>query len=196
MKSLQLNQPHILILIGLPGSGRTTFANRFSSLFNAPYVDVKSFASVATDNDKLAEIGQKVVEQLIKTNQTIVYEGVTGSRSERQEIAKIAKDAGYTPLLVWFQVNQSVAKQRADKNSKSAHPLVREIYDTYRFTAPNNREHYVVVSGMHTYPAQAKTVLRRLTELSGRADTSAHKLVGRQQQSSSSAASARSIRVQ
>ena len=162
MKSLHLTRPHILILIGQPGSGRTTFAERFSELFHAPYVDVKSFADFVSTGDTLPELGKKLAEQLVKTGQTIVYEGVTGSRAERAEIAKVAKDAGYTPLFVWFQVNEATGKARADKNNRKASHNLTEIYNSFKFTEPNDRENYVVVSGMHTYPSQAKTILKRL----------------------------------
>lgn len=168
MKSLHLTRPHILILIGQPGSGRTTFAERFSELFHAPYVDVKSFADFVSTGDALPELGKKLAEQLIKTGQTIVYEGVTGSRAERAEIAKVAKDAGYTPLFVWFQVNEATGKARADKNNRKASHNLTEIYNSFKFTEPNDRENYVVVSGMHTYPSQAKTILKRLAETNAR----------------------------
>ena len=192
MKTLQLNRPHILILVGVPGSGRTTFANRFSNLFQAPFIDIKSFASTAASGEVLAELGSKIVEQLVKTNQTIVYEGITGTRAERQAIAKIAREAGYAPLLVWFQVNQATAQQRASKNSRSAHPILADVYADGKFTAPTEREPYVVVSGMHTYPAQAKTVLKRLTELSGRTERPVAEVKTR----SDTPAASRSIRVQ
>ena len=39
MKSIKLNSPHALVVIGAPGSGKSTFAATFAETFNAPLID-------------------------------------------------------------------------------------------------------------------------------------------------------------
>ncbi len=36
MKALKLNKPHVLILAGVPGSGRTAFGEQFAELYKWP----------------------------------------------------------------------------------------------------------------------------------------------------------------
>ncbi len=166
MKSLQLNRPYLLILAGVPGSGRTTFGEQFAELFNAPYVNIKDFADLVSEVNLLPELGARIAEQYLKTGQTVLYEGLHGSRVEREKIAKLAEEAGYQPLILWFQVNQATANSRVVRKRKNTHENLAKVYANYSFTEPNDQEAYVVVSGMHTYTSQAKTVLKRMIDVS------------------------------
>lgn len=174
MKSLQLTKPHLLIVVGLPGSGKTTFAERFSETFHAPLVNAGLIADYAYDPKSASWLVAEIMGQIQRTGQTLIYEPASGSRSERTEIAKSAQKAGYTPLIVWVQTDPYVAQTRLTKKSRqNPNPISSDefIQQAKRFTAPSEQEKCVVISGMRTYATQAKVVLKKLSEQSGRTDT-------------------------
>lgn len=193
MKTLQLSKPHFIIMIGTPKSGKSTFASRFGDTFNAPYIDASSFHSVNNTVAETMQTVEYVLNQLFKTQQTIIYEGLSGSRVDRLAAAKLARAKGYEPLIVWVQTDTNVARTRASKRSKqNPYPLTAEEFEQEmkRFTPPNTSETYVVLSGLHTYASQAKTVLKRL---SASKDRKTHPAPERQQ---SSRTNSRPIRIQ
>lgn len=174
MKSLQLSKPHLLIVIGGPGSGKTTFAERFSDTFHAPFVNARQISAAASSQQAGGWIVSQMINQIQKTNQTLIYEPMTGSRAERSEVAKKAAKAGYKPMLVWLQTDPYVAETRVTKKSRSnPDPLTTDefIREAKRFTPPNPNEKPVVISGMHTYATQAKVILKKLSEQSDRTNT-------------------------
>ena len=167
MKALHLAKPHVLVMIGGPASGKSTFATKFADTFHAPYIDAKQFHLATGDQTSALELAYDMLEQMHKTNQTIVYEGVSGTKTERTEIAKLARKHGYEPLFIWVQTDPNVAFARATKRTRSnPNPMSEDAFDreTRRFTAPSSPEPVVVISGMHTYASQAKAVLRKLAE--------------------------------
>lgn len=166
MKTLQLSKPHFLIMIGAPKSGKSTFASRFADTFNAPYIEAAAFDAPENTTSDTMDLVEYVLDQIFKTQQTIIYEGLSGSRAERLEAAKLARSRGYEPLLIWVQTDVNVARTRAVKRSKqNPYPMTAEEFAQVlkRFTPPNTSENYVVLSGLHTYASQAKTVLKRLS---------------------------------
>jgi predicted kinase len=170
MKPLNLNKPHMIILVGIPGAGKTFFAEHFSYTFNAPYVSLdilrSYFVSSSIDETAILASSNYLLDELFKTNRTIIYEGNTDARSDRQTITKKARDAGYAPLLVWVQTESASAKQRATHSTKEKRGLSNDefISRIKHFTAPNVTEKAVVISGKHTYASQLKIVLKRLVE--------------------------------
>jgi predicted kinase len=172
MKSLHLSKPHMIVMVGIPGSGKTFFAEHFADTFNAPYVsygilreELFNEPTFSTDeNDIISRIGALQLNELFKTERTIVFDGASDARTERQELAKQAHAAGYEPLFVWVQTESVAAKSRAVKPSKDRHTLTADQFDgaVRRFTAPNASEKAVVISGKHTYASQLKIVLKRL----------------------------------
>lgn len=168
MKSLSLSQPHLIALVGIPGSGKTFFAEKFAETFHAPYVSHEKIAVFAKDAAKPITFIQ--LEELLKTNQSVVVDGLTDTRTERADLAKIARANGYETLFVWVQTDPQTAKIRTMK----ARTLGPEEYNkaVRRFTAPNEAEKPVVVSGKHTYATQAKVVLKKLS--APRAEISVH----------------------
>ena len=178
MKSLSLSQPHLLIVTGVPGSGKTFFAEKFANTFRAPFVNYEKIALLCNSSDEqvVDELFGYQLDELLKTGQTILVEGAGETRTGRIELARRAKDAGYTSLIVWVQTDLSTSKDRLTRPSKNntQHLLSSEEYDRSfkRFTPPNTVEKTVVVSGKHTYATQAKVVLKKLT--APRAEISAH----------------------
>lgn len=163
MKSLSLSQPHLIVLTGIKGSGKTFFAEKFAETFHAPYIGREVIDQLVQDTSIADQIVEHQLDQLLKTKQPVVVDGLGTTRTERAELAKKAREAGYTTLLIWVQTDPATAKSRAVK--ASGKQLHSDEYDrlSKRFTPPNSLEKPVVISGRHTYASQAKVVLKRLT---------------------------------
>ena len=112
MKSLQLDKPHAIVVIGIQGSGKTFFASKFSDAFNAPFVEQASFATLAVDAAAADTLMKSMVRELIKTGRSIIVELSLSSRAERTELTRMLKQAGYTPMFVWVQVDVDTAMTR------------------------------------------------------------------------------------
>ncbi len=161
MTSLHLPRPHAIMMVGLPGSGKSFFAEQFATTFNAPYIDALTLALYAKDIKSAMKIVTAFAGQVAKTKQTFLYEGATDSRALRAEFAQFAKTNGYTPLIVWVQVDENTAKDRTLKAEKMDSDTFDKV--AYKFQPPLNDEKPVVISGKHTYASQAKKVLAMLS---------------------------------
>jgi len=168
MKHLSLAKPHLVVTVGIPGSGKSFFAEKFATTFGAPYVCYEKLAQLVNGEVSSALLMQ--LDELLKTKQSVIYDGPSESRASRSELAKKAREAGYTVLYVWVQTDQTTAKTRYSQAHKS---VSEDEYEkgVKRFTPPNTIEKALVISGKHTYATQAKVVLKRLstprTEISG-----------------------------
>jgi predicted kinase len=167
MKSLSLAQPHIIIMVGVPGSGKSFFAESFAETFNAPYVSLEKIIPLTNSDSDASSLFNAQITELLKTRQSIIIEGETDTRTEREKLARKAKLAGYESLLVWVQTDPTTAKTRSVRTSKNKinRTLTADEYDRIvkRFTPPNTIENPTVISGKHTYATQAKIVLKKLS---------------------------------
>jgi predicted kinase len=168
MKSLSLAKPHLIVVVGVPGSGKSFFAEKFADTFNAPLLSEERILPFARDDDALAPLFNYQLVELMKTKQTLVIDGGADMRTERAELAKYAHKEGYDVLFVWVQTDPATAKGRAQKGVRA------NEYETRlkHFAPPIAIEKPVVISGKHTYASQAKAVLKKLS--SPRAEISAH----------------------
>lgn len=160
MKSLELNTPHLIVVVGLPGTGKTFFAKQFAHTFNAPYVDYEYYQNLVKDERLGDVVATEVIAQLFITGQTIVVEGRGETRQDRVLLLNMAASKGYEVLYVWVQTEPQTAKQRALKASGRTQQDFNHRVETFAPLARN--EPHLVISGKHTYPSQAKMVLRRL----------------------------------
>lgn len=170
MKSLQLSKPHLVVMVGLPGAGKTFFANHFAETFHAPLVSWQSIRTelfneptYGKDEDAIVErIASLQLGELLKTGATILYEGNSLVYAHRQALVKHATEQGYDVLFVWVQTDPATARSRALKQRR----LTPDEFDAQsrRFTALKSTEQYIVISGKHTYASQLKIVLRRLSQ--------------------------------
>lgn len=177
MKSLSLSRPLILMTVGLPGAGKTRFSVQFADMFSAPLVSFdrirfELFNQPTYSDDELAvvqRIADYQIGELLKTRKTIIVDGAANLRADRAVLRKMAAKLGYGTLLVWVQTDPSTCEsrsvsQRLPSEDQWRTPLSKADFSrlSRRFQPPAVHEPYVVVSGKHTYGAQARTVLKRL----------------------------------
>lgn len=168
MKSLSPTKPHVIIPIGIPGSGKTFFAQQFAETFNAPYIHIEKIVRLSGASLTAAhKLAGYQLRELLKTKQSIIIEGLADTHAERTALAKQLEAAGYSLLLVWVQTDPVTAEQRATKRSKDKtnRILTLDQFDrlSRRFAMPSGAEPTLVISGKHTYASQARSVLKRLS---------------------------------
>lgn len=163
MKHLSLTKPHLIITVGIPGSGKSYFAEKFASTFGAPYISQQKIEMLTSEN--VDEIIQVQLDELLKTNQSVIFDGDSATRADRIRLSKKARDAGYETLLIWIQTDQLTAKQRATSKKSTNSVKDEDKFEHFlkRFTPPNALEKPLVISGKHTYASQAKVVLKKLS---------------------------------
>jgi len=165
MKPLTPTTPHVIMLVGIPGAGKTTFAEHFAKTFAAPYLNPRAVSrQVGIGVDKAEQVTLILLNELLKTERTLIYEGPTDTKIERAEVVKLAKHAGYHTLVVWLQTEPLEAKRRATKKQQDGTPLSSAEFQNAvsYFQAPLTSEKPVVISGRHTYATQLKAVLKNL----------------------------------
>ena len=174
MKLLQLSKPHLIVMVGIAGSGKSFFAEKFSDTFQAPLVSdallTKCLNDTETSTDHAAKLLKQLafvqLDQLFKTERTIILDADSDTRTDRGMIAARARKHDYETLFIWVQTDQATAKDRAAKTLKNStnRRFTPEQFSQHiaRFTVPNATENTVVISGKHTYATQAKVVLKKL----------------------------------
>ncbi|MEP7205079.1 MAG: AAA family ATPase [Candidatus Saccharibacteria bacterium] len=174
MKSLSLTKPHVIVMVGIPGSGKSYFADRFAETFNAPLISYgrirDELFNVPTYNDDentiIGRVSDYMLGELYKTHRTFIYEGPADSRTERQAIARLARTVGYEALFVWVQTESATAQSRVKKAVHGKVTISPAQFDSAlkHFSAPHASEKAIVISGKHTYASQLRIVLKRLVE--------------------------------
>lgn len=176
MKSLSLTQPHAVVMVGIPGSGKSFFAEKFADTFGAPLVSLDRIDPYAANPQAAVDIAHDQVAELLKTHLSIVLELDSATRKNRQLLSKQLRDAGYVPLFVWVQTDAETALMRLEKNrGKDASVFNDELQ---RFSAPHESEKAVVISGKHTYATQVRVVLKRLSTPRPAGDVTEREIVG------------------
>lgn len=163
MKSLRLARPHAIMMVGIPGSGKSFFAQRFADTFGAPYVDSLAIEALAKDTAAAGSLIAMQVNEIAKTNQTFVFEGNSDTRVRRTEFARWARSRGYQPLIVWVQVDEATGRARTLKAQTMSESEFTAIMRD--FSPPHSDEKPIVISGKHTYASQAKVVLSHLSRV-------------------------------
>lgn len=157
------NKPRAILVFGAPASGKTTFCEKFSAQFRAPYYDL-------LDIEKRLEFDRKkmlaVLDLIAKTGQNLIIEGELNTEADRDEIRKLLRQNGYTPSLIWIQTDVNTIKTRLKVRLKSVEKAKRE-YETKiaELEAPAEDENSIVLSGKHTFETQLTHVLSRMAEL-------------------------------
>lgn len=167
MNRLSLAKPHMLILTGIPSSGKSYFADKFSETFGAASMSYYQLQQIIGDAAKTEQATDYMLHELMKSRQSLLVEGKADTKRDRQALAKLAQENGYEPLFIWVQTDPATARVRASRGGKTKTNRVMSADDhessVKRFTPLTATETHVVISGKHTYATQAKVVLKKLS---------------------------------
>jgi len=165
MKPLTSASPHAIIMIGIPGSGKSTFADRFADTFQAPIVSQtklqREYRLAAPEAEGLRDI---ILSEYMKTHRTVLIDGGLDEKEKRETMVRMLVKAGYRPLVVWVQTDTGEAHRRATKPYPRGSGMTDEEFDMQLdlFEAPGEKEKMIVISGKHTYASQLKIILKQL----------------------------------
>lgn len=178
MQSLSTNRPIIIVMVGVPGAGKSHFARQFAKLFQTPLVSFDKiqyllFAEPQFSKDEeilVASVMNSQIHELLKTQKTFIIDGAMHSRAARMEIARVARKHEYGMLTVWVQTDEDSAQYRATHRNKTREgdvyntAMSEEQFAGYlkRINPPTEKEDHVVISGKHTFASQAKAVLKKI----------------------------------
>ena len=174
MKPLTPASPHAIIMVGIPGSGKSTFAEHFADTFQAPIVSqTKLKNDFSLTADAAETLRSLILGEYLKTHRTVLIDGGTERKTKRAELIRTLAGAGYRPLLVWVQTDAVEAKRRATKEYPKGSGLSADEFtsELKNFQAPGVQEKPIVISGKHTYATQLKIVLKQLASTTTRIDT-------------------------
>ncbi len=162
MKSLKLSKPLAIMMVGIPGSGKSYFAEKFSEMFKIPYIDPLAIEPLAKDEDAANKLTSFVLSKISQTRESFVLEGNGDTFKSRSEFAYWAKSNGYVPTFIWVQVDKATASSRTLKKNKIDKETFEQIVKS--FEKPKISEKTIVISGKHTYISQARTVVANVSK--------------------------------
>lgn len=168
-------KPKLILMVGLPGSGKSFFASQFADDFKIPFINLNQIRYILNaqpnfnqnEDALLHQIGEALLTEIFKTNKSVILEGDLHSRANRQAYARLARRSGYEMMVIWVQNVVGEAKSRFVRSNKPYYAdqeQVKQIFDitTKRFTEPNHSENPVVISGKHSFNTQYKTILKKI----------------------------------
>lgn len=163
MKPLMPSVMHAIVMVGIPGAGKSTFSSRFADTFGTPLLNLPIIkADLNLDAKQTARFFEITLQELSKTGQTIVLEGFADTQKERASLEAVLTRLKYRPIFVWVQTDTNEALKRVTDRRYPDGPLSESEFDNQVavFEPPHGKEAAVVISGRHAYPTQLKVVLK------------------------------------
>lgn len=144
-------QPRLILLIGLPGAGKSTLARMLAPRLQAVVVDrdairAQRFAEAPVDGPITALANAAMEDEIrmrLGQGDSVIADGRTWARAqERGRLVDLARSAGAVIEQIWIDVPVAVAIERVEA-SRAVHPasdrdaaLVREV--AARFEPPGS----------------------------------------------------------
>lgn len=121
----------LIILCGIPFSGKTTLANKMTKILNCARIDLdevkfKLFGKDITDDeidqagwDKIYQQMYKEIEEGLRQGKTVVHDTGNFTVYERGLISDIAKKVNIPFITIFIDTPIKVAKKRLELNRKT-----------------------------------------------------------------------------
>lgn len=157
------SKPRALLIFGAPCSGKSTFAEKFGKKFKLANYDLDELIS---EHEFTRDEVFIILEQILKTRQTILIEGCLDTEKDRIEMRNLLREHGYEPSLIWIQTDVSTIRSRLKSRFKSV-SKAKNFYEktVASIEAPNENEHAIILSGKHTFETQSRHVVTGLADL-------------------------------
>ncbi|MGB3945536.1 MAG: ATP-binding protein [Candidatus Saccharimonadales bacterium] len=161
-------QQTLILLLGVPGAGKSTFARQLAAQINVPRISADTIRKNmfnnprehinSADDQKVSNVMSYVVHELLAAGQSVIYDGLVEGYDKRQELYALARDRGAQCVLIEVSVAEEVAMKRL-----APPEITQEYIDSYKqmiaefmvsYEPPKNTETTVVINGDDSFEKQ------------------------------------------
>jgi predicted kinase len=149
MKPVELSGPRLIIVCGLPGSGKTTHARRMAAEFGAVRLCPDEWMAALSidlhDEDKRGKIEAlqwALGQELLARGQVVIIEWGTWGRGERDTLRIQARALGAAVELHYLTAALDVLFDRIQRRRREEPPITREtlVEWSQKIQAPDEAE--------------------------------------------------------
>ncbi len=180
MGKLQPTKPLLILLYGMPGSGKTFFARQLAEQLTAAHVQgdrirdelFESPTYSKEENHIVSSLMSYMAGEFLHAGISVIFDTNAMRLTQRRALRNLAIKSGAQTVLLWIQIDPDSAFKRAshrDRRKQDDHYAQDMDPGTFRellggMQNPDLTEHYLVLSGKHVFNTQKNAVIRYLTE--------------------------------
>ncbi|MBP7857535.1 MAG: ATP-binding protein [Candidatus Saccharimonadales bacterium] len=180
MGKLQPTKPLLILLYGMPGSGKTFFARQLCEQITAAHVQGDRIRDELfekptyskEENHIVASLMAYMTSEFLSAGISVIFDTNAMRLNQRRALRNLAIKARAQTVLLWIQIDPDSAFKRAskrDKRKQDDHYAQDMDPATFRellggMQNPDLTENYLVLSGKHVFSTQKNAVIRYLAE--------------------------------
>jgi predicted kinase len=176
----------MIMLYGLPGSGKSFFARQASELLGIPHISSDRIRYELFEKPSFSKDEQAVVfnimmimlEQFARVGLSSIIDVSLSRQADRKLVREYAKKNKYETVLLWIQADaescfaRTKTRDRRKSDDMYSADITRgQFDDVERSMQSPSGEDAVVVSGKHLFESQKNVFLRKLREVQLLSDT-------------------------
>ncbi|MBP9853003.1 MAG: hypothetical protein QG629_743 [Patescibacteria group bacterium] len=180
MGKLTPTKPLLVMLYGMPGSGKTFFARQLTEHVKLAHVQSDRIRNELfqnptyskDENHIVASIMLYMTEEFLKAGVSVIFDTNAMRIAQRRALRNLAVRSGAESLLLWLQIDPDSAYLRAsNRDKRKADDKYAQVMDIPSFKQllggmqnPEIIEKVIVLSGKHVFNTQKNAVIRSLKE--------------------------------
>ncbi len=181
------NKPLLLLFLGFPGSGKSSFAKQLGHNIAAvrlngdamktaiygSYDYIRSNGLIAEANQRGFSAIDYAVEEILRAGHSVIYDANNNKWSIREKLIILAEKYQALPIEIWVQAPAEVAKERATKRetAQDQPDFTETQYEeslaraTANFDEPGDSEQVIKIDGTVSFDEQYESYRTQLSAL-------------------------------
>lgn len=173
-------KPILVLLYGMPGSGKTFFARQLSEQLQVAHLQADRIRSELfqkpsyskEENTVIASLMAYMTGEFLHNGVSVIYDVNSARTAHRRVLRNLANKYKAETIQVWLQIDPDTAFNRAikrDRRTADDHYAQEMTPAIFRqalteMQNPDMTEKYVVVSGKHVFNMQKNAFYRELRQ--------------------------------